>query len=32
MRPADVKSSTYTSFDIKENNNDPKFEVGDHIR
>ena len=32
MRPVDVKSSTYTSFGIKENNKDPKFEVGDHIR
>ena len=32
MKPIDVKNNTYIDF-VKENNNkDPKFQVGDHIR
>ena len=32
MKPVDVTSSTYIDF-IKENNEkDPKFKVGDHVR
>ena len=34
MKPADVKSSTYTDFNKKNNNNnkDPKLSVEDHVR
>ena len=32
MKPADVKSSTYIDFNEKNNNEDPKFKVGDHAR
>ena len=32
MKPADVKSSTYIDFNKKNNNEDPKFKVGDHVR
>ena len=32
MKPADVKSSTYTDFDIENNDKDPNFKVGDHVR
>ena len=31
MKPVDVKSSTYIDFDNKNNKEDPKFKVGDHI-
>ena len=27
MEPVDVKSSTYTDYDKKKNDNDPKFKV-----
>ena len=27
-----VKSSTYIDFDVENNDKDPKFEVGDHVR
>ena len=32
MKPADVKSSTYIDFDEKNNKNDPKLQVDDHVR
>ena len=32
MKPADVKSSIYFGFNKENNQGDPKFEVGDHVR
>ena len=32
MKPVDVKSSTYIDFGVKNNEKDPKFKVGYHIR
>ena len=32
MKPVDVKSSTYIDFCKENNNEDPKFQVGDHVR
>ena len=32
MKPVDVKSSPYIVFDKKNNKEDPKFNVGDHVR
>ena len=32
MKPVDVKSSTYITFGIENNEKEPKFEVGDHVR
>ena len=32
MKPVDVQSSTHTDFDKKNNKEDSKFKVGDHIR
>ena len=32
MKPVDVKSSTYIDFNKQNNKEDPKFEVGDHVR
>ena len=32
MKPIDVKSSTYIDFNRENNNEDHKFEVGDHVR
>ena len=33
MKPVvDVKSSTYVNFGVQNSENDPKFEVGDHVR
>ena len=32
MKPADVNSSTYTDFNRENNKEDPKFEIGDHVR
>ena len=32
MKPVDVKSSKYIYFNVKNNNKDPKFESGDHMR
>ena len=32
MKPIDVKTSTYTDFDLANNNKDPKFKVGDHVK
>ena len=32
MKPINVKSSTYIDFGVENNDKDPKFEVGDHMR
>ena len=32
MKPVDVKDNTYINTDKKNNNKDPKFEVGDCVR
>ena len=32
MKPVDVKSRTYIDFNVENNDKDPKFEVGDHLR
>ena len=32
MKPAGVKSSMYTDSTVENNDKDPKFEVGDHVR
>ena len=32
MKPADVKSSMYINFDKENNNESPKFKVGDNVR
>ena len=32
MKPIDVKDHTYIDFGKEVNDNDPKFEVGDHLR
>ena len=32
MKPVDVKSRTYIDFGTGNNNEDPKFEVGDNVR
>ena len=32
MKPVDVKSKTYIDFDKKNNKEDSKFNVGDHVR
>ena len=32
MTPVDVKSSMYVDFDKKNNKENPKFKVGDHVR
>ena len=32
MKPIDVKDKTYVNIDKEVNDNDPKFEVGDHVR
>ena len=32
MKPVDVKCSTYFGFNKKNNNEDHKFEVSDHVR
>ena len=32
MKPADVKSSTYFDFGMKNNEKDSKFKVGDHVK
>ena len=32
INPVDVRSSTYIDFDEKNNKEDPKFKVGDHVR
>ena len=32
MKPVDVNSSTYIDFNVENNDEDPKFEVGDHVR
>ena len=30
--PVNVKSCTYIKFNVENNDKDPKFEVGDHVR
>ena len=32
MNPVDVKSITYIDLDNKNNKEDPKFNVGDHVK
>ena len=32
MKPADIKSNTHIDFNIEKNDEDPKFEVDDHVR
>ena len=32
VKPVDVKSSTYIDFGIENNEKDPKFKIGDHVR
>ena len=32
MFPVDVKSNTYIDFGTENNEKDPKFEIGDHVR
>ena len=32
MKPAGVKSSMYIDSTVENNDKDPKFEVGDHVR
>ena len=32
MKPIDVTFSTYIDFGIANNNKDPNFKVGDHVR
>ena len=32
MKPIDLKAITYIDFTIENNKEDPKFEVGDHVR
>ena len=32
MKSADVNSSAYVDFGVKNNDNDPKFMVGNHVR
>ena len=32
MKPVDVKDNTYIDFEKKNNDKDPKFEIGDHVR
>ena len=31
MKPVDVKSCTYIDLNKENNNEDPKFKVGDHV-
>ena len=32
MKPVDVKSTSYTEYNVDSNEKDPKFQVGDHVR
>ena len=32
MKSINVKSGTYISFDVENNDTDPKFKVGDYMR
>ena len=32
MKPVDVKDNTYIDFEKKDNDKDPKFKIGDHVR
>ena len=31
-KPANLKSRTYSDISVENNDKDPKFEVGDHVR
>ena len=32
IKPVDVKLGAYIDFDVENNDEDPKFKVGDHVR
>ena len=32
LKPIDVKTSTYIDFDVENNDKDPKFKIGFHVR
>ena len=32
MKPAGVKASLHIDFNVENNEQDPKFEVGDHVK
>ena len=32
IKPVDVKSKTYIKFNVEKNNEDSKFNVGDHVK
>ena len=32
MKPVDVKSDSYTKYNVSSNEKDPKFIVSDHVR
>ena len=32
MKPVDIKDNTYINIDKEDNDRDPKFKVGDHVR
>ena len=32
IKPVDVKDNTYINFNKEDNDKDPKFKVGDHVR
>ena len=32
MKPVDVESSIYINFNVENDEKDPKFKIGDHVR
>ena len=32
MKPVDIKSNTHIGFGVENNDKDPKFKVGDHVK
>ena len=32
LKPTDIKRSTYTDYDVENNDKDPKFKVGNHVK
>ena len=32
MKPIDVKSNSYAKYNVDSNEEDPKFQFGDHVR
>ena len=32
LQPINIKSSTYITFDVENNDKDLKFKIGDHVR